>query len=68
MFLIECNSDNSLSIIDDEFVVYDNTVDVETDDEVIFLSGGKEFKGYVKMHSGKSNNIFIIRHYIVGID
>lgn len=54
MFLIECNSDNSLCIVENEDVICDNTVDVEIDDEVIFISGGKEFKGYVKMYSGKS--------------
>ncbi|XP_025996640.1 uncharacterized protein LOC113005371 [Solenopsis invicta] len=37
--------------MENEDVIYDNTVHVEIDDEVKFISGGKKYIGNVKMYS-----------------
>ncbi|XP_046490615.1 protein FAM133-like [Neodiprion pinetum] len=48
MFLMECKADNSLTIVENENVIYEKNTEVEEDELLTFFVGGKSFLGYVK--------------------
>lgn len=54
MFLIECLDDHSDSIVEEKHVILDDDEQAIVDDEVYFYSNGKQYRGTIKMRSGRS--------------
>lgn len=63
MYLIECNDDASLCIVEDNEVFCDENVQVR--DVITFVYQRKYYTGTIIMHSGKSEKIYYIYYLLI---
>ncbi|XP_057320921.1 uncharacterized protein LOC130669307 [Microplitis mediator] len=57
MFLIECKADNSLTLVEDHDVIYNENTKVRDGDLVVFYVGKKTFQGYVREYGDDEKSL-----------